>query len=112
MRMMMMMICSDHLNPLKVSNSCKLARVYACVVCYLFPSGSINLDALREGKIDPQEMMKMSKKGKPIMLFIGIRGQPDRERTEQVSSLWAQSLQNAHLQVIGVDRFTELLSCT
>ncbi len=67
----------------------------------LFPSG-INLDALREGKINPQEMMKMSKKGKPIMLFIGVRGVPDRERTEQVSNLWAQSLQNAHLQVIGV----------
>ncbi len=33
------------------------------------------------------------------MLFVGIRGEPDRARTEEVSSLWAQSLQNGHIQV-------------
>ena len=49
--------------------------------------------------MDPQEMIKLTKKGKPVMLFTGVRGQPDRARTEEVSRFWAQSLQNAHIQV-------------
>lgn len=60
----------------------------------------LNLNDLTGGNIDPQQMIKLSKKGKPVMIFIGVRGQPDRARTEKVSSLWAQSLQNAQLQVI------------
>lgn len=57
------------------------------------------MDALREGKLDPEKMMKLSKKGKPVMLFVGIRGEPDRRRTEEISSLWAQSLQNGQIPV-------------
>jgi len=57
------------------------------------------MEDLRSGKINPEQMMKQSKKGKPIMVFIGVRGEPDRQHTESVSQLWAQSLQNAHIPV-------------
>ena len=41
-----------------------------------------------------------SKKGKPVMIFVGVRGSPpDQSNTERVSSRWVQSLQNAHIQV-------------
>lgn len=54
---------------------------------------------MKDGKIDPQTLLKQSKKGKPIMVFVGVRGQPDQTYTEQVSSRWMQSLQNAHITV-------------
>lgn len=54
---------------------------------------------LKDGKLDPQEVMKKSKKGKPVMVFVGVRGTPDHTRTEHVSARWMQSLQNAHIPV-------------
>lgn len=41
----------------------------------------------------------MSKKGKPVMVFVGVRGTPDQVYTEQVSSRWMQSLHNVHIQM-------------
>lgn len=42
------------------------------------------------------------------MIFVGVRGTPDKVRTEEVSSRWMQSLQNAHIQtqryVVADDR--------
>lgn len=49
--------------------------------------------------MDPQNILKLSKKGKPLMMFVGVRGTPDQAYTEQVSGRWMQSLQNAHLTV-------------
>lgn len=54
---------------------------------------------MKDGKIDPQDLLKQSKKGKPVMIFVGVRGTPDQTYTEQVSSRWMQSLQNAHIPV-------------
>ena len=63
---------------------------------------------LKDGNFDPQDLMKQSKKGKPVMIFVGVRGTPDKVRTEEVSSRWMQSLQNAHIQtqryVVADDR--------
>lgn len=49
--------------------------------------------------MDPETLLKQSKKGKPVMLFVGVRGEHDQTYTEQVSARWMQSLQNAHIQV-------------
>lgn len=55
---------------------------------------------VKDGKIDPENLLKQSKKGKPVMIFVGVRGaEPDQTYTEQVSTRWMQSLQNAHIQV-------------
>ena len=63
-------------------------------------SESSNLNSmLKDGKYNPQELIKQSKKGKPVMIFVGVSGSTDETRTEQVSSRWMQSLHNAHIQV-------------
>ena len=50
--------------------------------------------------IDPQELIKKSKKGKTVMIFVGVAGDPpDESRTHRVSARWVQSLQNAHISV-------------
>ena len=55
---------------------------------------------MKDGKIDPEGLLKESKKGKPVMIFVGVRGaEPDQAYTEQVSARWMQSLHNAHIQV-------------
>lgn len=57
-------------------------------------------DMMEAGKLDPEELLKQSKKGKPVMLFVSVRSpSPDQAYTEQVSARWMQSLQNAHIQV-------------
>lgn len=69
---------------------------------------------LKTENFDPQELLMKSKKGKPVMIFVGVRGSPpDQAHTDMVSSRWVQSLQNAHIHVdkysIAPDRV--LLHC-
>ena len=52
-----------------------------------------------DGKVDPEKLLRQSKKGKPVMLFVGVQGNQDQAYTEKVSARWMQSLQNAHIQV-------------
>lgn len=54
---------------------------------------------MKDGKVDPQNLLKQSKKGKPVMVFVGVRDAPEQVYTEEVSSRWVQSLQNAHIPV-------------
>ena len=56
-------------------------------------------DFQKGGQIDPMELMKQAKKNKPVMIFVGIKGDPTEEYTEKVSGRWMQSLQNAHMPV-------------
>ena len=57
------------------------------------------MEGLREGLIDPQDVVRLSKKGKPVMMFVGVKGDPTEQETQSLSNRWMQSLQNAHLQV-------------
>ena len=70
---------------------------------FQFLGPPLDLESFRDGdgKIDPQELMKQSKKNKPMMVFVGIKsdGEPDQHRTDKISNRWMQSLQNAHLPV-------------
>ena len=60
----------------------------------------MNLEELqKDGQIDPMQLMKQAKKNKPVMLFVGIKGDPTEQYTEKVSGRWMQSLQNAHMPV-------------
>ena len=60
----------------------------------------IDIEKLQSGgKIDPQQILEQSKKGKPLMIFVGVKDPPDEHYTEQVSRRWTQSLMNAHIPV-------------
>lgn len=51
---------------------------------------------------DPEQLMKMTKKGKTLMMFVSVDGEPDRDETEKLTTLWQGSLFNNHIQC---DRF-------
>ena len=74
-----------------------LVCVIHCVTEHTGPP--IDIEALRSGKMDPQKIMEQSKKGKPLMIFVGVKDAPDEHYTDRVSRLWMQSLMNAHIPV-------------
>lgn len=63
---------------------------------------------MKDGKVDPMQLMRMANKGKPVMMFVGMKPGVDQRYTENVSTRWAQSLLNAHLQaeryIVAPDR--------
>ncbi|KAL7854423.1 hypothetical protein SRHO_G00166130 [Serrasalmus rhombeus] len=53
-------------------------------------------------KVDPskpEELLKMSKKGKTLMVFASVSGNPTEKETEEITSLWQGSLFNANFDV-------------
>ncbi|XP_041917637.1 LRP chaperone MESD [Alosa sapidissima] len=53
-------------------------------------------------KVDPskpEELLKMSKKGKTLMVFASVSGNPTEKETEEITSLWQSSLFNANYDV-------------
>jgi hypothetical protein len=46
---------------------------------------------------NPENLLKMSKKGKTLMSFVTVSGNPSREETDRITSLWQTSLQNSHI---------------
>ena len=55
---------------------------------------------IKTENFDPQDLIKKSKKGKPVMIFVSVAGSPpDQAHTDRVSARWVQSLQNAHITV-------------
>ena len=43
--------------------------------------------------------MKMSKRGKTVMMFVRMNGVAGKEEADQLSSVWQVGLQNNHIQV-------------
>ncbi|CAG5129074.1 unnamed protein product [Candidula unifasciata] len=62
---------------------------------------------------DPEGFLKMSKKGRTLMMFATVSGNPTEEETEKLSSLWHSSLFNAHIEtqryVVGANRVLFML---
>ncbi|XP_059357779.1 LRP chaperone MESD-like isoform X2 [Carassius carassius] len=53
-------------------------------------------------KIDaskPEDLLKMSKKGRTLMVFATVSGNPTEKETEEITSLWQGSLFNANFDV-------------
>ena len=46
---------------------------------------------------NPEAVMKATKKGKTVMMFVKINKFVSREETEEVSSLWQTGMYNAHI---------------
>ncbi|XP_053205596.1 LDLR chaperone boca-like [Panonychus citri] len=46
---------------------------------------------------NPEDVLKASKKGKSLMVFVNVYGKETRPETDQVTSLWQTSLMNNHI---------------
>ncbi|XP_071776953.2 LRP chaperone MESD [Centroberyx gerrardi] len=58
--------------------------------------------AIDFSKVDaskPEELLKMSKKGKTLMVFTTVSGDPTEKETEEITGLWQGSLFNANFDV-------------
>ncbi|XP_061564246.1 LRP chaperone MESD [Cololabis saira] len=67
-------------------------------------------------KVDPskpEELLKMSKKGRTLMVFATVSGEPTEKETEEVTGLWQGSLFNANFDiqrfVVGSNRVIFML---
>ncbi|KAJ9593404.1 hypothetical protein L9F63_015030 [Diploptera punctata] len=47
---------------------------------------------------NPENLLKLTKKGKTLMVFVSVAGNPTREETEDLTKLWQTSLWNNHIQ--------------
>ena len=46
---------------------------------------------------DPEGLLKISKKGKTVMVFVTVSGNPMRYETEELTGRWQTGLMNSHL---------------
>ncbi|XP_078058079.1 LRP chaperone MESD [Mustelus asterias] len=57
---------------------------------------------------NPENLLKATKKGKTLMIFVTVSGNPTEKDTEEITSLWQGSLYNANYDVqrfvVGSDR--------
>ncbi|XP_062869038.1 LRP chaperone MESD [Trichomycterus rosablanca] len=61
------------------------------------PSPPIDFSKVDPSK--PEDLLKMSKKGKTVMVFATVSGNPTEKETEEVTSLWQSSLFNANFDI-------------
>ncbi|XP_034987933.1 LRP chaperone MESD [Zootoca vivipara] len=61
------------------------------------PAAPIDFSQLDPGK--PESILKMTKKGKTLMMFVTVSGEPTEKETEQITNLWQGSLFNANYDV-------------
>ncbi|XP_069674531.1 LDLR chaperone boca [Periplaneta americana] len=47
---------------------------------------------------NPENLVKMTKKGRTLMVFVSVDGNPTREETEELTKLWQTGLWNNHIQ--------------
>lgn len=47
---------------------------------------------------NPENILKLSKKGKSLMMFVTINGNPTKDELESITSLWHSALFNMHLE--------------
>lgn len=56
------------------------------------------LDLSKLDMNNPDELMKATKKGKTVMMFVRVTDFVDRAETEEITSLWQTGLYNNHVQ--------------
>uniref|UniRef100_K7FPY5 LRP chaperone MESD n=1 Tax=Pelodiscus sinensis TaxID=13735 RepID=K7FPY5_PELSI len=61
------------------------------------PSEPIDFSKIDPSK--PESILKMTKKGKTLMMFVTVSGNPTEKETEEITSLWQGSLFNANYDV-------------
>lgn len=63
---------------------------------HLRPQPKINFDPSNIG--DPEELLKLSKKGRTLMMFVQVKDELSSSEAEEVTKLWQSSLYNSHIQ--------------
>ncbi|KAG5897810.1 hypothetical protein JTB14_011810 [Gonioctena quinquepunctata] len=63
---------------------------------HLRPMPQVNLNQLDPN--DPEGLLQATKKGRTLMTFVKVAGNPPRDRTEEITKLWQTSLWNNHIQ--------------
>ncbi|XKL67088.1 hypothetical protein PGB90_010508 [Kerria lacca] len=61
------------------------------------PQISLDSFVLRIKDTDPEELMKLTKKGRTLMTFVKVAGNPTRQETEELTKVWQSSLWNNHI---------------
>uniref|UniRef100_A0A1A9WMW4 LDLR chaperone boca n=1 Tax=Glossina brevipalpis TaxID=37001 RepID=A0A1A9WMW4_9MUSC len=56
------------------------------------------LDLSKLNTDNPEELLKSSKKGRTLMTFVSVTGNPTKEEAETITKLWQTSLWNNHIQ--------------
>lgn len=46
----------------------------------------------------PEEVMKATKKGQTLMMFVTVANKPSRARSEELTKIWQTSLWSNHIQ--------------
>ena len=47
---------------------------------------------------NPENLLKLTKKGRTLMVFVSVTDNPTRQETEDLTKLWQTSLWNNHIQ--------------
>lgn len=47
---------------------------------------------------NPENLLKQSKKGRTIMTFVTVSGNPMRQEADEITKIWQTSLWNNHIQ--------------
>ncbi|KAH8396578.1 hypothetical protein KR215_000867 [Drosophila sulfurigaster] len=47
---------------------------------------------------NPEDLLKVSKKGRTLMTFVSVNGNPTRDDADEITKLWQTSLWNNHIQ--------------
>nr|CAI5819649.1 unnamed protein product [Callosobruchus analis] len=63
---------------------------------HLRPMPKINLNEFNRN--DPESLLQATKKGRTLMTFVQIAGNPNKVETEELTKLWQTSLWNSHIQ--------------
>ncbi|KAJ7409428.1 LDLR chaperone MESD [Willisornis vidua] len=61
------------------------------------PPAPIDFSKIDPGK--PESILQMTKKGKTLMMFVTVSGNPTEKETEEITSLWQGGLFNANYDV-------------
>jgi len=62
------------------------------------PPAAPAFDINNMGKMKPDDIMKLTKKGKTLMMFVNLDGNPTRQECDTLTGLWQTSLRNNHIQ--------------
>ncbi|KAM9826003.1 LRP chaperone MESD isoform X2 [Syngnathus typhle] len=71
------------------------------------------IDFSKVDQSKPEDLLKMSKKGRTLMVFATVSGEPTEKETEEITGLWQGSLFNANYDiqrfVVGSNRVIFML---
>lgn len=60
---------------------------------------------------NPENLLKVSKKGRTVMAFVTVSGEPSRQETEEITKTWQTSLWNANIQAekyVSIEKLFDL----